>query len=357
MVGKSTCGSAETGNLETARMPASAIPIVDNVVATGRPMNGADSFIGVLHHPPSEVTMLCQPIEMQKRMAIPILMLNTTTYATPLLRHRGSYSDRSLPAGSGSPARRDAAPLAMEEDLEITVFLTRHSHLSPHVSQRFQRSLPDLGRSLSQESASSLAQPRLYSPHMPIHRIFAQEPFGTVHQGKKLRMICIRWRHKPLIPAHSKHPCDVLTVRECSDKVYDNFRLCLCVVIQQDDRLLQCPLPLLSCGRPPFTLFCLRLFLSSRSRTGGFALLGHELIPDGSFFSFQTVMFSSFLFGPHPRFGCLAVKRNIVSAHGIAFTQPPEQPSEPHGAYSVPQGHPDHDRRGLIRAQAGSSQL
>jgi HpcH/HpaI aldolase/citrate lyase family len=35
----------------------------------------------------------------------------------------------------------DAAPLAMEEDLEITVFLTRHSHLNPHVSQRFQPAL------------------------------------------------------------------------------------------------------------------------------------------------------------------------------------------------------------------------
>ena len=81
MVGKSTCGSAETGSLE--RMPASAIPIVSNVVATGRPMNGADSFIEVLHHPPSEVTILCQPIEIQGRTAIPILVLNTTTCATP----------------------------------------------------------------------------------------------------------------------------------------------------------------------------------------------------------------------------------------------------------------------------------
>ena len=252
----------------------------------------------------------------------------------------------------------EAAPLAMEEEhLEITVFLTRHSHLNPHVSQHLQRSLPDLGRSLSQESTSSLAQPRLYNPHMPIHRIFAQEPFGTVHRGKKLRMICIRWQHKPLIPAHSEHPCDVLTVRECFDKVNDNFRLYLCVVIQQNNRLLQCPLPLLSCRRPPFTLFLFRLLLSGRSRSGGFELFGHELIPDGSLFSFQTVTFSSFLFGPHPRFGCLAVKRNIVSAHGIAFTQPPGQPSEPHGTHSILQGHPGHDRRGLIRAQASSGQL
>jgi hypothetical protein len=41
-------------------------------------------------------------------------MLNTTTFAAPLLRHRRSYSDRSLPAGSGSPA--NAAPLAMEDE-------------------------------------------------------------------------------------------------------------------------------------------------------------------------------------------------------------------------------------------------
>jgi hypothetical protein len=336
VVAKSTCGSAKTGSLETARMPASAIPIVSNVVATGRPMNGADSFIGVLHHPPSEVTILCQPIEIQIAYGNSDFdaqhddLRDTPPPASRILFRPIATSRQWL------ASEMDAAPLAMEEDLEITVFLTRDSHLSPHVSQRFQRSLPDLGRSLSQESTSSLAQPRLYSPHMPIHRIFAQEPFGTVHQGKKLRMICIRWRHKPLIPAHHKHPCDLLTVRKCFDKVNDNFRLCLCVVIQPGDRLFQCPLPLLSCGRPPFTLFRLRRFLSSRSRTGGFALFGHELIPDGSFFSFQTVTFSSFLFGPHPRFGGLAVKRNIISAHGIAFTQPPEQPSEPHGAHSVP---------------------
>jgi hypothetical protein len=41
-----TCGSAETGSLETARMPAGAIPIVGNVVATGRAMNGADGSSG-----------------------------------------------------------------------------------------------------------------------------------------------------------------------------------------------------------------------------------------------------------------------------------------------------------------------
>jgi hypothetical protein len=90
----------------------------------------------------------------------------------------------------------EAAPWAMEaQNLEMTVFLTRHSHLSPYVSQHFQRALPEFGRSLSHESTISLSQPRLYSPHMPIHRIFAQEPFGTVDRGKKLTMICIRWRH------------------------------------------------------------------------------------------------------------------------------------------------------------------
>ena len=137
----------------------------------------------------------------------------------------------------------EAVPLAMEaENLEMTVFLTRHSHLSPLVSQRFQRPLPDLGRSLSQESTSSLAQPRLYNSHMPTHRIFAPGLLARFIEAKQ-RMICIRWQHKPLIPAHSKHLCDVLTVRECFDKVNDNFRLYLCVVIQQNNHLLQCPLP------------------------------------------------------------------------------------------------------------------
>jgi hypothetical protein len=50
-----------------------------------------------------------------------------------------------LIAGSGSPAEMEAeaAPWAMEaQNLEMTVFLTRHSHLSPYVSQHFQRALP-----------------------------------------------------------------------------------------------------------------------------------------------------------------------------------------------------------------------
>jgi hypothetical protein len=50
-------------------------------------------------------------------------------------------------------------------------------------------------------------------------------------------------------------------------------------------------------------LFRFRLFLSGRSRSGGFEWFGHEVIPDGSLFSFQTIMFSPFPFGPHPGFG------------------------------------------------------
>src|SRR5437868_1926852 len=42
MVGKSTCGSGDTGNLKNANMPASASPTVSSVVATGRSINGVD---------------------------------------------------------------------------------------------------------------------------------------------------------------------------------------------------------------------------------------------------------------------------------------------------------------------------
>src|SRR4051795_4718732 len=42
MVGKSTCGSGDTGNLKNANMPASASPMVSSVVATGRSINGVD---------------------------------------------------------------------------------------------------------------------------------------------------------------------------------------------------------------------------------------------------------------------------------------------------------------------------
>src|SRR5215469_4288186 len=44
IVGKSTCGKGATGSFENAKMPARAIPIVSNVVATGRLINGADGF-------------------------------------------------------------------------------------------------------------------------------------------------------------------------------------------------------------------------------------------------------------------------------------------------------------------------
>ena len=47
MVGKSTWGSGETGSSRNAMAPASATPNVNNVVATGRSMNGADRFIAV----------------------------------------------------------------------------------------------------------------------------------------------------------------------------------------------------------------------------------------------------------------------------------------------------------------------
>src|SRR6266446_9038982 len=46
IVGKSTCGSGDTGSLKNANTPASATPIVNSVVATGRSMNGVDRLIG-----------------------------------------------------------------------------------------------------------------------------------------------------------------------------------------------------------------------------------------------------------------------------------------------------------------------
>src|SRR5436305_11085273 len=42
IVGKSTCGSGETGNKRNAAAPANASPIVRSVVATGRSTKGAD---------------------------------------------------------------------------------------------------------------------------------------------------------------------------------------------------------------------------------------------------------------------------------------------------------------------------
>src|SRR5205823_5509509 len=46
IVGNSTCGSGETGSLKNANIPASAMPIVKSVVATGRSINGVDRLIG-----------------------------------------------------------------------------------------------------------------------------------------------------------------------------------------------------------------------------------------------------------------------------------------------------------------------
>src|ERR1700756_2057059 len=45
MVGKSTCGSGETGRKLKATAPASATAIVSKVVATGRRINGDDRLI------------------------------------------------------------------------------------------------------------------------------------------------------------------------------------------------------------------------------------------------------------------------------------------------------------------------
>src|SRR5580658_10510430 len=42
MVGKSTCGSGETGNLKNATAPAAASPKVSNVVAIGRRIKGVE---------------------------------------------------------------------------------------------------------------------------------------------------------------------------------------------------------------------------------------------------------------------------------------------------------------------------
>src|SRR6185312_9019279 len=45
MVGKSTCGSGDTGSLKNATAPAAARPRVSSVVATGRRMKGVDGCI------------------------------------------------------------------------------------------------------------------------------------------------------------------------------------------------------------------------------------------------------------------------------------------------------------------------
>ncbi len=45
MVGKSTCGSGDTGRMRKATIPASAMAMVSSVVATGRRMNSSDIFM------------------------------------------------------------------------------------------------------------------------------------------------------------------------------------------------------------------------------------------------------------------------------------------------------------------------
>src|SRR5712675_1023182 len=47
MVGKSTCGKGETGRTLNAMPPAIAMAIVNNVVATGRWINGVETFMTV----------------------------------------------------------------------------------------------------------------------------------------------------------------------------------------------------------------------------------------------------------------------------------------------------------------------
>ncbi len=45
MVGKSTCGSGDTGSWKNATAPDAAIPKVSRMVATGRRMNGVERLI------------------------------------------------------------------------------------------------------------------------------------------------------------------------------------------------------------------------------------------------------------------------------------------------------------------------
>ena len=45
MVGTSTCGTPAIGNTKYATSPSSVTPIVRRVVAIGRKMNGAETFI------------------------------------------------------------------------------------------------------------------------------------------------------------------------------------------------------------------------------------------------------------------------------------------------------------------------
>src|ERR1700722_4215771 len=54
MVGKSTCGRAETGNTLNATAPARARAMVRSVVATGRRMNGVDKLMASPPEPTPE---------------------------------------------------------------------------------------------------------------------------------------------------------------------------------------------------------------------------------------------------------------------------------------------------------------
>src|SRR5260370_6634052 len=71
IVGKSTCGSGAAGSLPKAKSPASATPIVNRVVATGRSMNGVDrlmpsslgSVLGIEHMPEPLADRTAEAIE------------------------------------------------------------------------------------------------------------------------------------------------------------------------------------------------------------------------------------------------------------------------------------------------------
>ena len=58
IVGISTCGNGDTGSSVNATMPTNAMPIVSNVVATGRRMNGSDRLVNFMTMPtPSPPTV------------------------------------------------------------------------------------------------------------------------------------------------------------------------------------------------------------------------------------------------------------------------------------------------------------
>jgi hypothetical protein len=49
-VGKSTCGSGDTGRIRKATRPASAIAMVSSVVATGRLIKISDMFMALMYY-------------------------------------------------------------------------------------------------------------------------------------------------------------------------------------------------------------------------------------------------------------------------------------------------------------------